>query len=609
MDPSLESIVPITRTKMARLYRRFILCENKILAFADGFLAKEVISNDDREKYQPQPHPHIDLINTAITALERHKICRDGEETRQLIDELKGLREGIFVIQKNLSHLYGDASSCSNPAASKTAHELWLLCPEIPENFDSAAHSKNCAVIMAQLIYQTKGLAVLHKDNIPKSWRLGFQHPSLGVHGKRKPAYFLTLKRGSSQLMLGSRHKSDNRKPKTTANTAEKKTDPIMVKLKALDQKITSTVVDRGALLASFLIEHKLELYKTIGEKIQAAGIPAGTALLEPIEVFTSNWAGMIQSAPAEEVRKRYLLFYNADPSILFPATFSPSFHRKKEELPGLYGEALGALKTAMPFRDEVCEALLRTIFRRLLGDSNASYPLLVGIPATGKSEMARQVGAALTSAGLPTTVIFQSMTLSNYGHNQVEACLLGTQSHYSNADSGKIYKNCVTSSTSLCLIVLDEADKHQNSRELLVQLLDPMQPLQDVFASSICNDMDMRDKTLFILTANTIATLKSSDSDPLWSRLAPLHLEPYSQKRLVDLLTVLAAKQYQDTYPLTEHDYRNHAQELVRRNGDKLSVRQYLDQIGDLASQSIFPSSHASAKALQLPKARRIGF
>ncbi len=374
---------------------------------------------------------------------------------------------------------------------------------------------------------------------------------------------------------------------------------------------LSATVEETVSIYDNFrtlLAGNQPEIFEQIDIMLSGKTPLAQEEILVAVMRFTTSWLMSIHLAGPDEKKKRYLSFAKADPAILFPALAGGALLQCGDELEQSFTASLTELNRRCPLRDQENHALLTSIYRRLLGDQNATYPLLVGAPGTGKSEIARQAGKALTAAGIPTTVVFQSMTVKNGSDgNQVEMNLLGTDSHYANAEMGKIYKECSRKDVALCLVVLDEADKHSNCYELLISLLDPKQPLQDHFIQSVCESMNMRCKTIFILSANDQQPLNNGPSDPLWSRLRPIFFKPYTAEQIVQLLSILAMREYHSVYPLTEKNYRQIAEQLVTKHGTSCPFRSYFNLIGEYAINQQLPTGNYGG--CSTPQVKRVGF
>lgn len=468
---------------------------------------------------------------------------------------------------------------------------------------------KKAALLMAQTIYAKKDGA-LQPTDIPSTWNCKYRYPlptSISDIPNTPKCYLrLSTKRDRVEIMERTEVKS------LLSGTESNGKNAMLHELKRLSAEVQNAVLKLEN-MAYVLTENKLGIFNNIWKLTDANGKILGQDKLAQIKTFSRKWINNIISARSDERAKRYLSFHNADPAILFPFLQQKEIVRDSIDLKSLYAQSLTELNRLCPLRGNESQVLLKYIFRKLVGDKNCVTPLLLGGPGTGKSEIARQAGAALSSAGVPRSVLFQSMTSSNGRNslNQTEMNLLGSDAHFSNADSGSIYKESMNPNSSLCLVVLDEADKHDNCYDLIINLLDPKQPLQDICQSSVCNMMDMRSKVFFILTANDDRPLKSGPSDPLWSRLASIYFRPYTEVELIELLTLLAERDYNDVnaYSYTHDDYHHLAKKIAAMNGCHQTFRHNLNQMGDFAISRELDLPTQQQHSLNKPAKPKIGF
>jgi len=338
------------------------------------------------------------------------------------------------------------------------------------------------------------------------------------------------------------------------------------------------------------------------------------------IRLFFHNWALKLLRSTDDDKKKYNALFCQTDINVLFPFIGTTSIIEKigittQEELQQRYQDCIRHLNKLCPHRQAVIQELVTSVFLRLLGISDVTFPLLIGGPGTGKTVIARKLQAALNAVGIRTEFVFQSMTESNSKENgnQSEMKLLGTDEHWGNAKPGKIFYACENREVDLCLVLLDEAEKHDKCEELMINLLDPVQPLQDTFISGTWDKMDMRHKVIFLLSANDDTTLNKGSDDPLWSRLTPIYFQPYTENELVDLLTTLAERAYTgiSLYSLDKKECRAIAGRLVKHHGTGLSFRVYLNQINRTLAENILGLPAADNKITRMPGSRRqrIGF
>ena len=333
-----------------------------------------------------------------------------------------------------------------------------------------------------------------------------------------------------------------------------------------------------------------------------------GTALRQSCRKILSRLA----LGRKEDQLKLLSLLQGADPGLFFPFLAEKRTLVRRDAFEHVFTSVSSSLNELCPHRQREGAALVKLILRRLLGDQHAPYPVLVGGAGDGKSELARQAGEALSQAGIRTSVIFQSMTEKNglaIG-NQTEMHLLGSDSHYDNGAPGAIFEAAVSSTVDLVLVVLDEADKHHNCYELMIRLLDPKQPLIDIWLAGLSEQFDMRHKVMFILTANDTAPLCLGDNDPLWSRLQAINFTPYTRTQLIDLLTILAQRDYAEVYGLDSREYQAMASMVVDPAGTPaLGFRTYMNMMGELACGRISSVATDLTFFQKESARRRIGF
>ncbi len=319
---------------------------------------------------------------------------------------------------------------------------------------------------------------------------------------------------------------------------------------------------------------------------------------------------------------------YTADLSILFPQFFFTEMaevtaqqKRQRYKLSPKYGkaqrgypeESLNILKEKLPCREEMCEKLTQYAFQKLTGYRDTRSPLLIGPPGAGKTEMVRQLSLSLEKTGINAPIITQSLTAAVSGeHNQVEMNLLGTSSHYANGNVGRICTEVLSKDVDLCIVLLDEADKGAKNEQMLHSLIffaDPSQPLFDYCASSLCPKMDMRPKTLFILTANDTEPLQQSA--PLWNRLEPIEIAPYTEKETIEILT-LKGMQGHEYSGATLEQCRRLAKKIVKNHDNKdISLRECIGSMTNAIWEENMEGKEANLKPIHKSPTRKqkIGF
>lgn len=235
------------------------------------------------------------------------------------------------------------------------------------------------------------------------------------------------------------------------------------------------------------------------------------------------------------------------------------------------------------PGRETMTGELATFVARRLSGDQTARWPILHGLPGTGKSYMATILGESLQKLGIKTeTVIHQAPQSAFSGDRLDEAAqsLVGTDSHWGNADSGSIYKAVCTA--DVALVLLDEVDKGMN-RDFLVALLDPRLPLRDNFLKGFFPEMELRHKTLFVLTANDIWRLRRGDDDPLWSRLSPLEVPEYQVRQMEEVIVAKILDLKDSPYAPTPSTLRKLLRKARQKLGEQADFRALEDEVNRL--------------------------
>ncbi|MBX6422940.1 AAA family ATPase [Thermosulfurimonas sp. F29] len=130
---------------------------------------------------------------------------------------------------------------------------------------------------------------------------------------------------------------------------------------------------------------------------------------------------------------------------------------------------------------------LVQFLLKFLVGSRCARAPFLVGPPGTGKSQAVEALRYVLDKIGVSANVIRVVCTSGNLAKEQMEMKLFGTEAHYSNAQPSEIFKLASRKNPKVVIVFLDEVDKAGlEALPLLVKLLDPAQPLEDIFVSGM---------------------------------------------------------------------------------------------------------------------------
>ena len=267
------------------------------------------------------------------------------------------------------------------------------------------------------------------------------------------------------------------------------------------------------------------------------------------------------------------------------------------------------ALKTLMPFREELCSLLLMSIFRKLSGSKIVRTPILVGPPGTGKSYAVEALVNALNTHGIITRLHLCKMSSYMDQSKDLTLRLLGSESHYTRSHPGVIFKDVSNKNVDLVVVFIDEVEKGMPViYPTLVNLLDPNQPLQDMFINSIItHPHDMRFKTVFVLAGNNIEPLL--EIPELRDRLeSPIEFKPYSPKEKVELVVRLSRIHFSSiTCNIDNSKKRKIAWKIMQQNPD-ISLRELLDQVEKELLSQLYPWYRTTSPVKPASK-RRIGF
>ena len=385
---------------------------------------------------------------------------------------------------------------------------------------------------------------------------------------------------------------------------------------KATDVELTKACGNRTFQIVKAVSPHALTKYlghdgnfPMIGNAIAQAKTNKDKNAI--VETLKSIGTAVISSN--EDHMKHLILecLHGADPGLFFDFCRAPQL--SLENAAQTLSKIQTSLNRTFPGRKEVVKQVSNYVVRRLIGDHTARTPLLYGPPGGGKSELATQLAKALTAAGIAATPIFQVMSQESapQTHNDVGMRLLGSSKHYANGTPGDLYHLVSKPEVGVGLVLLDEADKSPH-RDYMIGLLDPKTPLQDQFMREVIHSVDLRRKSLMLLTANDPKKLNQGESDPLWSRLEPVHLPSYTQQEMIGLAVDVICGSTESPYQPTRQAVRKLARETVHELGAKTSFRVVLDRINDKIYHATLGIEYQAKPLIQEPvpgQRRTIGF
>lgn len=295
---------------------------------------------------------------------------------------------------------------------------------------------------------------------------------------------------------------------------------------------------------------------------------------------FCRTW-GLESLVSHEDYKKKQIfsLVADADAGIFFPWCRKPLFDAGDAKT--VRQTLIDFMENRLPCRSVLSQKLCDFVIRRILGDQSALSPVLCGPPGSGKTQAVLDLAAALNASGLRTGFVHHPMNQAACGEKNEETAgrLLGTGKQWSNATSGQIYN--AGRQNDLVLVFLDEAEKGGN-RDFLVALLDPQQPLWDNFIHDLVGQGDLRYKTFFVLAVNDYSGLNRGNGDPLWSRLDPVDVPPYSEE---DMVTILARRNFAEARPFAADSAKIEAltRKAIQILGAQASFRRVESLVNDM--------------------------
>ncbi len=263
-----------------------------------------------------------------------------------------------------------------------------------------------------------------------------------------------------------------------------------------------------------------------------------------------------------------------------------------------------------LPNREELCMRILGILYRKLSGSKVVRAPLLVGPPGTGKSFAVEALVKALNQNGIRAKLIRRNLVCDKNTVKELEMYLLGTEAHYSNAFPGVLSQEVARKDVDLVVVFLDEVEKGMPYvYPLLLNLLDPAQPLEDYFLKGalVRAPHDLRFKTFFVAAANQPEIFLSIPE--VRDRFEiPLYFRSYTSEEKVNLVLELFSREFAHSFRKVKKDeVRKIVSEIVEISD--LTFRDLLSLVEDfLLSKKL---SYYQAPRLTVKKAekRPIGF
>lgn len=188
------------------------------------------------------------------------------------------------------------------------------------------------------------------------------------------------------------------------------------------------------------------------------------------------------------------------------------------------FPERLGDLGAEFPnFRKvvDVIEAL-SALHRYGAGDRQAESLLLCGPPGIGKTVFVEAVAQAV---GVPLGIVSLGSTQGNFE-------LVGTSSHYSNAEPGRVWRLLAAGPCANAVLMLDELDKAGGDQRYSTTsaLLDLLERRASSRFADQAVGIEMDASLVWkIATANTLSTI----SAPILSRMHVIQIDPPTDEQL----------------------------------------------------------------------------
>ncbi len=267
-------------------------------------------------------------------------------------------------------------------------------------------------------------------------------------------------------------------------------------------------------------------------------------------------------------------------------------------------------LEGFLPLREDLARRLIGLLYRKISNSKVVRAPLMVGPPGTGKSFAVEALVKTLNKNGIRTELIRRTLVSGEEAVKELGMYLLGTEVYYSNAFPGTLARMVARKDVDLVVVFLDELEKGlPHVYPLLLNLLDPAQPLEDRFLQGVFAGYghDLRFKTFFVAAAN--------DHKPIFEipeikdRFeSPLMFKPYSAEEKIELVLKLFPREFGQTFRRRpKEEVRKIAQEVVRYS--QLSLRDILSLVEDRLLEQKLSGYQAALPSAKMSKGRSLGF